>query len=179
MEIIHGRHKERLQKMLSTFNFGEQRGYGDLSELERTELETRQWRIFEDEARNILALARKHRRMLDKVNRAGTWLNRLSPFGCLQNACLAIADTGPDHETDLFRRNYHYQASLLEYMMREAGRKALRGFNATAIPEYKPRPRGLKHCLAASLPDITLLCLMGIVLFLLSYRVFVRMDVLS
>lgn len=178
MEIIHRRHKDRLDRMLAKFELN-RRPYGTLSEEERSELETRQWQIFEEEAQAVLSVAREYRRNLDRVDRAASWINRLSPYGCFQNACLAVANTGPDHEQDLFRQNQRYQQDLLEYMMREAGRKLLVSFRPTGMPAYKIRNPGLAASLASSLLDVALLCLMGMACFMASYRVFVRKDVLA
>jgi hypothetical protein len=164
--------------MLAKFELG-RRSYGSLPEEERFELEIKQWRIFEEEAQAVLAVAREYRRGLDRVDRAASWINRLSPYGCFQNACFAVANTGPEHERDLFRQNLRYQQELLEYMMVEGGRKALRSFRPTNLPAYRLRNRSLAGSLGSSLLDIALLCLMGVVCFMLSYRVFVRKDVLT
>ncbi len=179
MEIMYRQHKERLDKMLAKYQLGPEHPYGALSEQERSELEIRQWQIFEESAQGILAVARTYRRELDHVDHAASWINRLSPYGCFQNACLAVANTGPGHERDLFRQNLRYQQDLLEYMMREAGRMALVSFRPTDMPAYKLTNPSLAVSLGSSLLDTMLLCLMGAVFFMVSYRVFVRRDVLA
>jgi ABC-type transport system involved in multi-copper enzyme maturation permease subunit len=178
MEIFQGRHKVRLAGMLARFDMP-RRTYQSLSDEEKFELETKQWQIFEEEALAILEVSREYRRNLDRVDRTATWINRLSPYGCFQNACLAVANTGPGHERNLFLQNQRYQHELLEYMMREGGRKALESFRPTDMPEYRLQARGVAASLAASFMDIALLCLMGAACFMVCYRVFVRRDVVA
>jgi ABC-type multidrug transport system permease subunit len=106
------------------------------------------------------------------------WLARLSPFGCLQNACLRLAGTGVEHEAAL--------RTSLEGFGRETWR-FYRDWTETApserppigrdMPRYKPPHDRLGPSSADILVDLGLLALMGILSFIGAYALFVRMDV--
>lgn len=113
------------------------------------------------------------------VARKARWLGRISPFSCMQNACIALAATGPEHErrltTSLIEhcRNNHtwYRGVLDEF----AGHDELMKYSNA--PRYQQPPDRVDVAGGMLLLDTGILALMGLLFFLAAYWRFVRMNV--
>jgi ABC-type transport system involved in multi-copper enzyme maturation permease subunit len=145
----------------------------DLSESARERFDQQvqeNWhRFLQQEADSILIVRRTQLMDQMAVERISRWISRLSPYGSLQNACLALAGTGLQREIDL-------QNAMDEYYRRAiaAGPPARGG----RTPAFSVRPARPSAAIRDSLTDVGVLSVMGLLLFMLAYAAFLRQDLL-
>jgi hypothetical protein len=98
-------------------------------------------------------------------------IRRVSPYGALQNATVALAGTGLQHELALRKAATEYAD---EFIMASSGGGFM--LSATIAP---PIVRGnLGDDLARALPDIAVLLLVTVLCFLGAYSTFIRREVI-
>lgn len=153
---------------------GEKR-WGDLTLEQQRAFDRRQWDIIEETNRAVLSMAHDYAHVRQRRNRLAAWLNRTSIFGAFQNACMALADTGPGHTARLAQYNNQHYSKMIAFAS-ENSMQSYEDIDASAAPAYRPLPASLATCTAEALPDLTLLCLMAVGLFLWAYLKFLRME---
>jgi ABC-type transport system involved in multi-copper enzyme maturation permease subunit len=111
------------------------------------------------------------------VDRLMRLIARLSPYGCLQNACAALARTDIHREIALREENGRFMQKTYQYFRTTMDRGDAWPFPAALGPRYRSREEPLGSAAMRALPDILVLVLMGAFCFLVAFAAFVRMDV--
>lgn len=116
-------------------------------------------------------------RQEQSVDRLAATIARLSPYGCLQNACVALAGTGLDRELQLQHAltDYNRRAGVFMYDHYERGGD-LGTYEAGIVPQFVYPRTSMGSEIARSLPDIAVLCFMCVFFFMAAYLAFLRMD---
>jgi hypothetical protein len=180
VEIMYGDYAESIGRVRK-----EMGAYPDLDWEGKERFDTRQWNEFQELVERTLETGRVQMVQDARVGRFATWLNRLSPYGCLQNACLAIAGQGPEFEHRVTQANLTFVREMLEYCM-DAVRTRVRDMSADykgilidagARPAYTVQPIGLAESIGQAIVDLGILAAMGVLFFVVAYGAFVRMRV--
>jgi ABC-type transport system involved in multi-copper enzyme maturation permease subunit len=149
--------------------------WGDMTDEHWAWFENLQWSAFAQRHEELLELQREQIEQETRKAACARWVNRLSPFGCFQNACLALANTGHSHEERLSRYNRQYMAQVLGHIMGTT-KQTYRNIDAAATPAYNPPMPGLRGSFSEAILDTVVLVLMGAVFFLSGYFLFARME---
>lgn len=149
--------------------------YAKLTAEQRLAFDMAQARLLVSAQSTVLTIGADRQRRHDLVSMTAQWINRLSPFGCFQNACLAVANTGIDHERRLGAYNLQYLQEWNAYYSRNSTEQ-YHPIDISAGPAYKYVPAGSIAGVRNALFDTGLLCLFGALFFVICYRAFVRMD---
>jgi ABC-type transport system involved in multi-copper enzyme maturation permease subunit len=150
--------------------------YAKFNAEQRDVFDMAQARLLVSAEATLLTIGAERQRRHDLVNETARWVNRLSPFGCFQNACLAVANTGADHERRLGAYNLQYLRDWNAYYSRNTTSE-YHPIDISAGPAYKYVPAGLGASVRNALFDTGLLCLFGVLFFIVCYRAFAGMDV--
>lgn len=158
------------------------RDFDELSESERS-----RWRDYSQEERvgqithlvdSIVSVGQRASRAEMHVDRSARWLARISPYGCLQNASVALAGTGMQGRQairealeDFSRRSTAYAIDHVKSERRDDS------FDAEHAPRARILPVQLGDALADCLVDVGLLALMGVLFFLVAYVRFLKMEI--
>jgi ABC-type transport system involved in multi-copper enzyme maturation permease subunit len=129
----------------------------------------------------IAAVENARARSVDRVERLAGWITRISPYGCLQQACISLAGTGGQYENRLLAALQTYNRAQIEFTWKqiEVDRPDMRWwqFSGDGAPRFQvPRPDLLRD-LTGLLVDAGLLILMGVLFFLAGFGSFVRSEV--
>jgi ABC-type transport system involved in multi-copper enzyme maturation permease subunit len=164
----------RISAMWREMGFGYR--FFDQSQEKRDRFDRAQWDMFCEESNVVLRQIDRYTRDDRQRDLTALWINRLSFYGCLQNAGLALANTGADHEYDLAQYNREYYREMLQFV-RNVTDTTFGAVNAGEMARYRFTPRSVGQSIGGALLDVTLLCVMGVLFFLLAYARFLRMSV--
>jgi ABC-type transport system involved in multi-copper enzyme maturation permease subunit len=104
----------------------------------------------------------------ERMESLSRWISRISPFGCLQNACLTLANTGGERDRTLHRALEQYHRRYLDS----------RALGSPGKPPRFIKPRSeLRPALKRCLVDVFALTLVGLLCFLVAYSTFLRREV--
>jgi hypothetical protein len=135
------------------------------------------WMEIEHKADSIIAEQQRVTRDETRIDNIARWIARCSPYGCLQNACVAIAGTGMQAEQAL-------RASIEEYALkaitfaRETSIRDGRRIDPTRGPVFQYQAPRIAEVIAGCIYDIGILALGAVAFFLIGFYVFLRMDIL-
>jgi hypothetical protein len=175
--------KEHHREMGATFKewFGG-RDFKELSERER-----RRWRTYSEKkefkhiggmADSIVMVGQATAREETRTDRLARWIGRLSPYGCLQNAAVSLAGTGMQRRQALRESLEEYARKTVDFVQSFSGSgRRHEEFIADNAPRYSFAPFRVGEALEASMIDIGLLLLMGVLFMLIGYARFVRMEI--
>ncbi|MBD3241053.1 MAG: ABC transporter permease subunit [Chitinivibrionales bacterium] len=151
------------------------RWFDQLNARERDAFDRYQYDLVEQDVGQLLRLSDQYTRQRRREDRFTTWVNRVSLYGALQNACMSLANTGPSHDHALARYNNRYQGRMLRFVL-ESSRESFGDINASDAPEYRYLPPSTATCVERAFPDVAILCVMAVLAFLLAYLGFLRMP---
>jgi hypothetical protein len=127
-----------------------------------------------DKVDMVIAAGRKATRDQTNIDDLARWIARISPYGCMANACVEIAGTGMQHERDL-------RASLEEFAKKAVvfgldSRGPDRNFDIIAAPRFYAQKSSTVSAVEHSLPDLIVLFAMGTLFFMVAYTRFMRLE---
>jgi len=129
------------------------------------------------QCRDINTILDQLTRQEQHANWLAQWLARLSPYGCLQNACLSFAGTGFAHEVAL--RTHLEEVSqgrmdrMIEYL-RTGGDP--NNITPETFPQFHPPRQPLVAALSGGLLDTAILAATCVLFLLIGYTAFLRME---
>ena len=115
-------------------------------------------------------------RIENNIDNLARWISRLSPFGCLQNTCVSLAQTGMQRELSLREatEKYYRETTDYAYMHHKEKKKDL---DPVAGPAFRVQETSISSAIAESFVDIGILIIMGVLFFLIGYVGFLRMEI--
>jgi ABC-type transport system involved in multi-copper enzyme maturation permease subunit len=133
------------------------------------------WPLLAD---TIIAAERVRDRSVNAVDHLASWLSRVSPYGCLQHACVTLAGTGAEYEDALTRALYANGRDHIAFFLKqlEQNEGAWR-VSSTGSPRFPVPQLVLSQDIARVVIDAGILALMGVLFFLAGFGVFVRREV--
>jgi ABC-type transport system involved in multi-copper enzyme maturation permease subunit len=134
------------------------------------------WIDLETRIERIIEQGRSQLRDEERVERIARWLGRLSPFGCLRNACVSLAGTGMGRRAALNESVETYARETFRFV----GQLQERNINTVdhnAAPAYRLERRGVDTAFQRSFIDLGILAIMAVLFFLVGYIGFIRMEV--
>ncbi len=153
----------------------------DLTAQERKEwddIQRRWWWIdLESKVEGIIGQGQARLREEKQVELLARWFGRLSPFGCLRNASVALAGTGVNRRAALDESVEQYSRETFYFVQRvhEQGKKEI---DHDAAPNYRLQMSDVSAAYQRSLMDMALLAVMTVLFFLIGYIGFIRMEII-
>ncbi|MBD3241996.1 MAG: ABC transporter permease subunit [Chitinivibrionales bacterium] len=120
-----------------------------------------------------VAMLTRYERNVDRLMRR---IARLSPYGCMQNACVTLAGTDMEHELAMREANGRFMKSTISFWKTTLARRGPWNFPAARGPRYRVRREPVASAFGRAAPDIGVLLLTGCVFFLVAFAAFLRAD---
>jgi len=122
----------------------------------------------------FIAVSKTKTRDDERADKLGRWISRVSPYGCLQNAAVALAGTGMRNEVDLRLsiEDFSRKTVAFTHQVQQEGSP----FDIAQAPRFRYIRADLSMALSDCMIDIAALLLMGAVFFLAGYLRFLRME---
>jgi hypothetical protein len=127
---------------------------------------------------SIAAAERAMSRSESNVDNLARCISRFSPYGCLQNLCVTLANTDMQRELDLRASAEEHDYGTFDFyvdFMEQNG--DLNAFYPLHGPAFVVRSSSLMSAVERSSGDICILVLMGMIALMVGFVGFVRMDI--
>jgi ABC-type transport system involved in multi-copper enzyme maturation permease subunit len=177
---------ERIQRLRAAEEQVREELFGDRPRNELTREE--QWQldgalsgVYHDNRADMVERVAGHVATLTRyernVDRLMRWIARISPYGCLRNACVALAGTDTEHDLELRTSTVNFMTSMYRFWRECVDNGEYWRFPAQRGPRYRFVPRTFGASLLRALPDLAALLLMGGVALLIAFVAFLRSEV--
>lgn len=162
--------------------------FGKRKDDELTEQERRRWRDYSSGMEiehvkhivdSIVLIGHNAARHELAVTKLARWIARLSPYGCLQNAAVALAGTGMERHQALRASVEEYSRMSTKYAADyiRSGRPH-EEFRADNAPRATIAPVSFGSAVQNAALDIGILVIMGLLFFMAGYLRFVNSEVI-
>jgi ABC-type transport system involved in multi-copper enzyme maturation permease subunit len=137
-----------------------------------------QWQVFSRGVDSAIETGKKSFGTVRNVERAGTWIARVSPMGSLENALVSLAGTGINREADLRQSVETYARACIAYGLPFLAPSKRGNFSADNVPAYRYPKNDFARDFSAAMPDCAILiCMCGLFSFIALIR-FVKSEAL-
>lgn len=128
---------------------------------------------------SIVSILQRQHRQDERVESISRWVSRLSPFGCYQNAAVALSGTGMHRRAELQHALEAYAVSATEYAVDQVRNKKSRHEQFSEQgPQLRLPPVSLAASVQESMVDFGVLMTMAVLFFMGGYLVFARTEIL-